>query len=90
MALVIDPWHTEDDLALGFHNTLNDVVFFVFRVLVQQGTKGCQHFFYGLIKLQLSRTGSLQLGDGLRYVWHVAPLKISYGYVLHNWIAGLY
>jgi hypothetical protein len=83
MALVIDPGDTEDDLALGLDDAFDDVVLLVLRVFVQQGAKGGQYFFNGLIKLQFSRAGSLEFGDGIRYVWHDAPQKII-GYVCRN------
>ena len=48
LALVVDPGHTEGDDTFRLHNTLNNLCFFEFRVLVVHVLDRLQHFPYCL------------------------------------------
>ena len=52
---VVLPGHTEDDLAFGFADTLDDLLVGEFRVFHQYGPQGFQHFVNRLVEFFLTR-----------------------------------
>ncbi len=52
---IVDPWHAEDDLALGLAQPLDQGVIGIFGLLGNDPAQAFQHFDDSLVKLLLTR-----------------------------------
>ena len=78
LAGVVDPRHSEHDLALGLDDALQEGALGVVGVLGDDGTEGLQHLVDGLVELDLSTVASHNLlVDLLDNVLHEGLLRLA-------------
>ncbi len=62
-ALIVDPWHAEDDGALRLHHPFDDAGLHVVRMGFEEGPEAANHFFHRLVELGLVGVALLQSGE---------------------------